>query len=69
MARRAMTRVEDIEIHTCCQLQPRLVLLEYDHDSLGTSLEIRQSVTMETGPVVVQHCLGSTPPLPSPLPA
>lgn len=56
------THMEDIEIHCCCQLHPSLVLLQYDHDSLATSLQTRQSVTKETRPVVAQQCLGSTLP-------
>lgn len=37
------------QIHRCCQLHPTApVLLLYDHDSPGTSLQTRQSVTKET---------------------
>lgn len=57
-----MTHVEDIEIRCCRQLHPSLVMLLYDHDSPGTSLQTRQSVTKETRPVVAQQCLGSTLP-------
>lgn len=63
MTRHKMTHLEDIAIHFCCQLHPSLVLLLYDHVSPGTSLQIRQSVTKETRPVVAQQCLGSTLPM------
>lgn len=41
--------MEYSEIHCRCHLHPRLVLLQYDHDSLGTLLQTRLSVTKETG--------------------
>ena len=53
------TRTEGIEIHRCCQ---RLVLLLYDHDSPGTSLQTRQSVTKETGPGCGTTVFGVNPP-------
>lgn len=61
--RHKMTYMEDIEIYFCCQLHPSLVLLLFDHVSLGTSLQIGRSVTKETRPVVAQQCLGLTLPM------
>lgn len=42
---------------------PRFVLLQFDHDSQGTSLQTRLSVTKETGLIVVQQCFGSALPV------
>lgn len=57
-----MTHEEGTEIHCCCHVHRSIVLLLYDHDSPGTSLQTRQSVTKETRPVVPQQCLGSALP-------
>lgn len=48
------------EIHSCCFLPPSPLLLQSDHGSQGTLPQTRQSVTKETGLVVVPQCLGST---------
>ena len=57
-----MTHMEDTESHRCGQLHHSLALLLYDHDSQGTSLQIRQSVTKETGPSCGTTVFGVNPP-------